>query len=147
MSDVVGFVGLGRMGRGMATNLCRRGFRLVVNDVNRDAVDALEKHQARGAADIAEVAAASGIVVTMLPNSAVVTDVIAGPAGILAHARPGTLIMDMSTVSPETTDAMAAAARAAGMTFVDAPVGRLASHADRARACSWSAGPRPISCG
>ncbi len=131
MSGIVGFVGLGRMGRPMATNLCRRGFRLVVNDVNRAAVEDLERHQARGAATLAELAAESGIVVTMLPNSAVVTEVISGPAGILAHAKPGTLIMDMSTVSPETTDAMAAAAASAGMTYVDAPVGRLASHADR----------------
>lgn len=131
MSDVVGFVGLGRMGRPMAINLCRRGVRLVVNDVNRAAVDELERHQARGAADLADLAAASGTVITMLPNSAVVTEVISGPAGILAHARPGTVIMDMSTVSPETTDAMAAAAAAAGLSFVDAPVGRLASHADR----------------
>lgn len=131
MDEVIGFVGLGRMGRPMATNLTRKGFRLVVHDVNRAAVDELALHQARAAGSTAEVAGASGVVVTMLPNSAVVTEIVAGPAGIIAHARPGTLIMDMSTVSPETTDAMAAAAAAAGMTFVDAPVGRLASHADR----------------
>lgn len=131
MSELVGFIGLGRMGRPMAANLCRRGFRLVVHDLDRAAVDELERHQARGAGDAAEVAAAAGIVVTMLPNSAVVSEVVGGPAGLLRHARPGTLVMDMSTVSPETTDAMAAAARAAGMSYVDAPVGRLASHADR----------------
>lgn len=131
MSEIVGFIGLGRMGLPMATNLCRRGFRLIGHDMNRDAVDELARHQARPGTDAAEVAAASDIVVTMLPNSAVVTEVVAGPAGILKHARPGTLVMDMSTVSPETTDAMATAAAAAGMAFVDAPVGRLASHADR----------------
>ena len=131
MSDTVGFVGLGRMGRPMAINLCRRGHRLVVHDVNRAAVDEVEAHQARGAADAAAVAASSDIVITMLPNSAVVRHVIAGPDGILAHAKPGTLVMDMSTVSPETTDDMAAAARAAGMTFVDAPVPRRAEHAGR----------------
>jgi 4-hydroxybutyrate dehydrogenase/sulfolactaldehyde 3-reductase len=131
VSELVGFVGLGRMGRPMATNLTRRGFRLVVHDVNREAVEELERHQARGAASAAEVAAASSIVITMLPNSAVVAEVIGGPDGVLRHARPGTLILDMSTVSPETTDAMAAAAQAAGMTYADAPVGRLASHADR----------------
>lgn len=131
MSEIVGFIGLGRMGRPMATNLTRKGVRLVVHDVNRDAVDELALHQARPAGSAAEVAAESAVVVTMLPNSAIVTDIVAGPAGIIAHAKPGTLIMDMSTVSPETTDAMAKAAREAGMTFVDAPVGRLASHADR----------------
>ncbi len=131
MSDMIGFIGLGRMGRPMAINLCRKGFRLLVHDTNRAAVEELELHQARGAGGAAEVAAGSGVVITMLPNSAIVTDVVAGPTGILAHAEPGTLVMDMSTVSPETTDAMAAAAAQAGMTFVDAPVGRLASHADR----------------
>ena len=131
MSELVGFIGLGRMGRGMAINLCRKGHRLVVHDVNRDAVHDLEQHQARAASSAAEVARESGIVITMLPNSAVVDAVLTGPEGVYAHARPGTLVMDMSTVSPETTDAMAAAATARGLTFVDAPVGRLASHADR----------------
>lgn len=131
MTDVVGFIGLGRMGRGMAINLCRKGFRLVVHDVNRAAVDDLASHQARPADSAAEVAASSDVIVTMLPNSAVVQEVVTGPDGILRHAKPGSLVMDMSTVSPETTDALAAAAAAGGIGFVDAPVGRLASHADR----------------
>lgn len=129
--EMIGFVGLGRMGRPMASNLCRRGFRLVVNDVNRAAVEELESLQARGAADVAEVAAQSEIVITMLPNSAVVRDVVGGADGILAHLKPGTIVMDMSTVSPETTDELASAAKERGIGFVDAPVGRLASHADR----------------
>jgi 4-hydroxybutyrate dehydrogenase/sulfolactaldehyde 3-reductase len=67
----------------------------------------------------------------MLPNSAIVSQVVAGADGILAHMKRGSLIMDMSTVSPETTDALAKQAAARGIGFVDAPVGRLASHADR----------------
>jgi 4-hydroxybutyrate dehydrogenase / sulfolactaldehyde 3-reductase len=129
--DRVGFVGLGRMGRPMASNLCRKGFRLIVHDVNREAVAELEFLQATGAESVAEVAEKSGIIVTMLPNSAVVEQVVTGPGGIVAHARPGSLIMDMSTVSPQTTDALAAQAVEKGIAFVDAPVGRLASHADR----------------
>lgn len=127
----VGFVGLGRMGRPMASNLCRKGFHLTVHDVNRAAVAELESLQARGAASVAEVAESSGIIVTMLPNSAVVEQVVTGPGGIVEHAKPGSLILDMSTVSPETTDAAAARAAERGIAFVDAPVGRLASHADR----------------
>jgi 4-hydroxybutyrate dehydrogenase/sulfolactaldehyde 3-reductase len=115
----------------MASNLCRKGFRLVVHDVNREAVAELEFLQATGAESVAEVAEKSGIIVTMLPNSAVVEQVVTGPGGIVAHARPGSLIMDMSTVSPQTTDALAAQAAEKGIAFVDAPVGRLASHADR----------------
>jgi 4-hydroxybutyrate dehydrogenase/sulfolactaldehyde 3-reductase len=128
--DMIGFVGLGRMGRPMSSNLCRKGFRLIVHDINRDAVAELELLQARGADSAAAVARESGIIVTMLPNSAIVDQVVAGAGGILDHARPGSLIMDMSTVDPRTTDALAKQAAEKGIAFVDAPVGRLASHAD-----------------
>ena len=129
--ETIGFIGLGRMGRPMASNLCRKGFRLVVHDVNRAAVAELEALQCRGADSAAEVAAQSGVVVTMLPNSAIVGEIVAGRDGVLDHVKPGGLVMDMSTVSPETTDALARAAAAKGLGFVDAPVGRLAEHADR----------------
>jgi len=127
----IGFIGLGRMGRPMASNLCRKGFRLTVNDINAAAVAELEQLQASSAPNVAEVTKKSDIVVTMLPNSAVVEEVVAGADGILANARPGALILDMSTVDPETTDKLAKLARAKGLGYVDAPVGRLASHADR----------------
>ena len=127
----VGFVGLGRMGRPMASNLCRKGFRLRVNDVSTAAMDELALLQARPCSTLAELAEGSDVVVTMLPNSAVVREVLTMEGGVLAHARPGTTILDMSTIDPDTTDALAAHARTLGMGFVDAPVGRLASHADR----------------
>src|SRR5581483_5243658 len=129
-AGTVGFVGLGRMGRPMASNLRRKGFALIVHDVNPEPVRDLEKLGAASARTYAEVASAD-IVLTMLPNTAVVTDVITGPQGLLAHVRPGTLVVDMSTIDPLATDRIAAAVSAKGCTFVDAPVGRLASHADR----------------
>jgi 4-hydroxybutyrate dehydrogenase / sulfolactaldehyde 3-reductase len=129
--DMIGFIGLGRMGRPMASNLCRKAFRLVVYDINPAAVAELELLQASSAATVAEVAAKSGIIVTMLPDSAVVSGIVAGPDGILANARPGSLILDMSTIDPNTTDRLAREAAAKSIQFVDAPVGRLASHADR----------------
>jgi len=129
--DPIGFVGLGRMGRPMASNLSRKGFRLIVHDINRDAIAELELLQAKGARSVADATRESGIIVTMLPNSATVDQVVAGVGGILDHARPGALVMDMSTVSPETTDSLARKAADKGVAFVDAPVGRLASHADR----------------
>lgn len=129
--EKVGFIGLGRMGRPMASNLCRKGFRLTVNDINPDAVNELELLQASSAPTVAEVARRSDIIVTMLPDSGVVTDVVAGAEGIIASAAPGSLIMDMSTVDPTCTDRLAKLAQERGLTFVDAPVGRLASHADR----------------
>jgi 4-hydroxybutyrate dehydrogenase/sulfolactaldehyde 3-reductase len=127
----IAFIGLGRMGRGMALNLCRKGFALVVHDIDPRPVQDLVAAGARAAGSIAEAARDADVVITMLPNSAIVLAVIAGPAGVLAHARPGSVVMDMSTVSPETTDQLAAAAATRELSFVDAPVGRLASHADR----------------
>ncbi|RYX99423.1 MAG: NAD(P)-dependent oxidoreductase [Bradyrhizobiaceae bacterium] len=129
--EKVGFIGLGRMGRPMASNLCRKGFRLTVNDINPEAVHELELLQASSAASVAEVSAGSDIIVTMLPNSAIVEQVVAQADGIIANAKPGSLILDMSTIDPDTTDRLAKQAAAKGIAFVDAPVGRLASHADR----------------
>jgi len=126
-----GFVGLGRMGRPMAANLCRKGFPLAVYDINPEPVRALVAAGAQAAADVAEVARAGDVIFTMLPDSAAVDQVVAGAGGLLEHARPGSVIVDMSTVSPLVTDRLAAAAAARGLSFVDAPVGRLASHADR----------------
>ncbi len=127
----IGFIGLGNMGKPMASNLVRKGFTLLVHDVVAAPVEALVKLGAKSAATVAELAASSEIVITMLPDSSVVERVISGPNGVLANARAGTLIMDMSTIDPLVTDRIAAAVAAKGGSFVDAPVGRLASHAER----------------
>ena len=127
----IGFIGLGNMGRPMASNLCRKGFSVVVCDVQRAPVHALEQLGARSAVNPAAVAAESDIVFTMLPDSAIVEHVVTGADGVLAHLTAGRVIVDMSTIDPLVTDRLAAAAEAKGCAFVDAPVGRLASHAAR----------------
>lgn len=129
--DRIGFIGLGVMGRPMASNLARKGFPLVVFDINPAPLGQLEALGARTAASCAAVADDSDLVVTMLPNSASVEDVLLGAGGVLARLRPGAVVMDMSTVDPLLTDRVAAAAAETGIAFVDAPVGRLASHAER----------------
>jgi 4-hydroxybutyrate dehydrogenase/sulfolactaldehyde 3-reductase len=129
--DRIGFIGLGNMGRPMATNLCRRGFSLVVCDIQPGPVHVLEEAGARSAVDCGTVAAGSDIVFTMLPDSATVANVVSGADGVLAHLAKGSVIVDMSTIDPLVTDRLAAAAEAKGCAFVDAPVGRLASHAAR----------------
>jgi len=126
----IGFIGLGNMGRPMASNLVRKGESVVVHDVNQAPVRALADLGARQAASVGDVAGCD-VVFTMLPTTAVVEDVIAGAAGLLAHARAGTVVVDMSTIDPLVTDRLAAAAAAKGIGFADAPVGRLASHAER----------------
>lgn len=127
----VGFIGLGRMGRPMASNMQRKGFQLVVHDIAAAAVEALTALGASAASNPAQVAGACDLIFTMLPATADVEATVLGAAGLIANARPGTVIVDMSTIDPRGTDRMAREAAAAGVSFVDAPVGRLASHADR----------------
>jgi len=129
--DTVGFIGLGNMGRPMASNLVRKGTPLVVFDIEPDPMRALQALGARVAAGVADVAAATDVVFTMLPTSSTVEDVVAGPGGLLSALRPGAVVVDMSTIDPLVTDRLAAAAAGLGIGFVDAPVGRLASHAER----------------
>ncbi len=102
-----------------------------MHDLVPGAMEAVVALGGRAVGDAAEVARAADIVVTMLPGPAEVEAVVLGPDGVLANLQAGALVMDMSTVLPETTDALAAAVAARGVGFVDAPVGRLASHADR----------------
>jgi len=129
--ETIGFVGLGRMGRSMAANLRKKGFELVVYDVAAAPVEALVALGASAAGSVAELARRSTVVATMLPASPEVEAVVLGPDGVFAHAAPGTLLLEMSTVDPTTTDRLHEAAARQGMRAVDAPVGRLAIHADR----------------
>jgi 4-hydroxybutyrate dehydrogenase/sulfolactaldehyde 3-reductase len=129
--ETIGFIGLGRMGRPMASNLRKKGFELVVYDVNPEPVRVLEALGARAANGVAGIAQASDVVITMLPSSVEVEATMLSADGVLANGRPGQIVMDMSTVEPQTTDRLAAAAAARGLSVVDAPVARLAAHADR----------------
>jgi len=129
--DRIGFIGLGNMGRPMASNLAGKGFPLVVFDVNPAPLAQLGHLGARAASSCASLAADSDVVITMLPNSAAVDAVLLGADGVLARLPAGGIIMDMSTIDPVLTDRVAAAAAGKGIAFVDAPVGRLASHAER----------------
>ncbi len=129
MNSTVGFIGLGRMGRPMASNLQRKGFSTLSYDVNPAGIAALTELGGQGADSAAHVAREAEIIFMMLPASQHVRDVVI--KDIIPNARPGTIVVDMSTIDPLATDEIAAAVASAGMIFADAPVGRLASHADR----------------
>jgi len=127
----IGFVGLGRMGEGMASNLQKKGFQLTVFDLQQAPLLRLEKLGAARAATFADLVRNSDVILTVLPGPAEVEAAVSGADGILANGRPGLLHMDLSTVDPLTTDKLAAALAAKGMSMVDSPIGRLASHAAR----------------
>ncbi len=129
--DKIGFIGLGRMGKGMAANLRKKGFELMVHDINAAAVAELVASGASDGQSVAKIARGCGVVITMLPSAVEVEQVAMGAEGLFANAKPGTVLMDMSTIDPLATDRLQAGAMAVGLSVVDAPVGRLAEHADR----------------
>ena len=125
----VGFIGLGRMGRPMASNLQRKGFSVTGFDLNEQAKAALVEVGGSAAATAADAARDADIVFTMLPNSKDVMSVVEND--IAPVAKKGAILVDMSTIDPLVTDEIAALAAANGLRFADSPVGRLAQHADR----------------
>ena len=130
-NDKIGFIGLGRMGRPMAINLVNKGFAVTVYDIHPPGVDAAVAAGATRAATVKQAVAGVDIVITMLPSSVEVEHVANAADGIFANAKKGALLMDMSTIDPLATDRLNTAAQTHGLTMVDAPVGRLAEHADR----------------
>lgn len=118
----IGVIGLGNMGRGMALTLKRGGFNVIGTDAVAATRDALAKEGISVRPTIGEVIAECDMVFLSLPTAAIVEDVIAGPAGIIEHARAGVLIVDTSTSHPDTTRRMLAKLNAVGMELMDAPV-------------------------
>jgi 2-hydroxy-3-oxopropionate reductase len=120
--DTIGFIGLGVMGAPMARNLVRAGYPVVVHSRSGGPVEALTRDGAEPAFTPREVAERAGVVITMLPDSAAVEDVVLAPDGVLAGASAGDLLIEMSTIDPSVSIAVADAAGERGVSTVDAPV-------------------------
>lgn len=118
----VGFIGTGAMGKPMAANILRAGYSLMVNDVNEAAVQELVAQGAVRTATPLELARMADVVITMLPNGAIVEQVLLGEQGIFAGAKPGLTIIDMSSVAPGFTHKMAKLAAERELNYFDAPV-------------------------
>ena len=118
----IGFVGLGVMGAPMAANLVRAGATVTVHDRDRGAVDALASEGAEVAVSPRAVAEAGDVVITMLPDSPDVEEVVLGEGGVAEGMGEGMLLIDMSTVAPATARAVHAALAERGAEAVDAPV-------------------------
>ncbi|MBI3326083.1 MAG: 2-hydroxy-3-oxopropionate reductase, partial [Nitrospinae bacterium] len=116
------FIGLGIMGRPMAKNVLAKGFPLAVHNRSRAAVDELAKLGARVCQSSQEVAEHSDVILTCLPDSPDVEQVILGENGVLGGTRPGAVIADMSTISPQVSIRIAEAAAKKGVKMLDAPV-------------------------
>jgi len=118
----VGFIGLGIMGKPMSLNLIKSGHKLTVLDLNQEAVEQLKAAGADAASTPKEVAEKSDVIITMLPASKHVKEVILGENGILEGATPGSVIIDMSSITPNVSRELAAEAAKIGVDMLDAPV-------------------------
>ena len=122
MAQVIGFIGLGIMGRPMAKNLLKAGYPLVVHNRSRGAVDDLVKAGAKAGTSPRDVASQSDVLITMLPNSPDVEEVVLGRDGVIEGARAGMSLLDMSTISPLVSQKIGAALAAKSVQMLDAPV-------------------------
>jgi 2-hydroxy-3-oxopropionate reductase len=120
VAETVGFVGLGIMGKPMAENLIEAGYDLVAYNRTREKAEELDG--ARVAQTPKEVAEQSDIIITMLPDSPQVEEVLAGEDGVLEGVKEGALIVDMSTISPVVTEELSQEAQEEGASMLDAPV-------------------------
>ena len=119
---IIGFIGLGIMGKPMARNLIKAGYPLIVHNRSRAAVNQLTREGAQAATDAKEVAGRTEIIITMLPDSSDVDLVCAGEDGIFSALKSGTLLIDMSTISPAVACKLAGDAQRRGCDMLDAPV-------------------------
>jgi len=118
----IGFIGLGIMGRPMARNLLKAGYALTVYDLRQSPLMELREAGATPAASCRDVAAQSDTIITMLPDGPDVEIAILDSDGVLAGTRKGSLIVDMSSISPNISQKIAAACARQGVDFLDAPV-------------------------
>ena len=118
----IAFIGLGNMGAPMAANLVGAGYELSVFDLVPEAVSRLAEGGARAAPNAAEAAQGAEVVISMLPAGAHVTDLYLGAGGLLDAVADGTLLIDCSTIDPDSACRVAAAARERGLDMLDAPV-------------------------
>ena len=120
--DTVGLIGLGNMGGGMAGNLMRAGYPLVVHDVRSEAMRDFTARGARAAGTAAEVARLADVTLTSLPGPPEVEAVATGPGGLLEGIRPGSVWVDTSTSRPTLIRQLEPRFRARGAHVLDAPV-------------------------
>ncbi len=121
-SRKIAFIGLGIMGSPMAANLVKAGHHVTGYNLQQSAIDALVAAGGHGAASIAEAVAEAEVVITMVPADPHVLQVILGEGGVLENVKAGTLVIDMSSITPQTSIKVAAAAKEKGVRTLDAPV-------------------------
>jgi len=118
----LGFIGIGSMGSRMAKRLLDRGYQLIAYNRSREAAEALVKYGATVAGSIAELASKADVILSSLTNDEAVKSVYGDPAGVFAHVRRGSAVIEMSTVLPATSRQLCQLSCEAGVKFLDSPV-------------------------
>jgi len=118
----IGFIGLGIMGKPMVRNLRKAGHELVVYDIFTKSIDEVVGEGIERGASAKDVAARTALVITMLPDGPEVEQAVLGPGGVLESVHAGSIVVDMSSISPLVSQKMAAACKEKGVAFLDAPV-------------------------
>ena len=121
-NDLVGFIGLGIMGKPMAMNLIKSGFKLIAYDINPKTLKEIKNKGVEIAESIADLAKNSNVIITMLPNSPDSLEVIIGDKGIINNAKIGTLVIDMSSIDPIVSIEIGKKLKECEIDFLDAPV-------------------------
>ncbi len=129
MTESIAFIGLGAMGGPMAQNIIRKGSKVSVYDVVTEKMDPVVKVGGTPGNSLKDTIKNAEIVITMLPSTENVKSVITDTEGVLSFAKPNTIILDMSTIAPTGTDEVYRKCKEKNVAFIDAPVGRLVSHA------------------
>lgn len=140
----VGFIGLGRMGQGMARNLLKAGVQLVVFDVSADATRQLTEAGAKRAASVAELAQEVDVLFTSLPGPVQVEEVILGPQGVMANMRAGLVLFELSTSSLSLCRRIHAALAERGAVMLDAPVSGGPAGAASGDLALWIGGDKQV---
>lgn len=121
-TTTIGFIGIGTMGRHMAINLARAGFRVLAHDVRPEALAGLAQPNLAIAGSVSAASGDADVVITMLPDTPQAQEVLVGPAGVIAAPPRRRLVVDMSTISAGATKSMAEQLAARGIDLLDAPV-------------------------
>ena len=129
MGENIAFIGLGAMGGPMAQNIIRKGTKVSVYDIDKTKMDPVIEVGGTPGSNIKETIQNADIIITMLPSTENVKSVMTDNDGVLSFVKPNAIILDMSTIAPTGTDEIYKLCKENDLQFIDAPVGRLVSHA------------------
>jgi len=140
--QTIGWIGLGKMGAPMSKNLIKAGYPLIVYDLSRERMDELAAQSAKVADSPGDLASVSDVIISMITDDPALEEVTVGPEGAFKGAGPGSIYIDMSTVSAVMSERVAREAEDRGIQYLRAPVSGSTVYAEEAKLTVLASGPR-----